>query len=57
MANKKSTKHVRILLLKSQVSFKIIVTGLDKVDKFPEVFELGLPEYAYSAVVLMRLEL
>ena len=37
--------------------FKIVVTDEDKVKKFPEVFELGLPEYAYSVDVLMRHEL
>ena len=43
--------------IKSPVPFKIVVTDEDKVEKFPEVFELGLPEYAYSVDVLMRHEL
>jgi len=67
---KKMYMHERILLhqydgdssdlaefIRSPVPFKIVVTDEDKVKKFPEVFELGLPEYAYSVDVLMRHEL
>jgi len=71
--NKKSRKvlmHERILLhqydgdssdlakfITGPVPFKIVVTSEEFVDKFPDVFELGLPEYSHSVDVFMRHEL
>jgi len=71
--NKKSKKvymHERILLhqydgdssdlakfITGPVPFKIVVTSEEFVDKFPDVFELGLPEYSHSVDVFMRHEL
>ena len=45
------------LTITGQFSLKIVETSEEFVDKFPEVFELGLPEYSYSVDVFSDMNL